>query len=565
MGAARGPVVEWPILACFCVLGGCMRMMGPDTVPRTLSGERVVGRAVSYYAYEHFLLGRMAFEQGDPALAAEEFDLALTSDSESTYLLAWHARALDLAGAGDVAGRRIAEALELDPEAEFAWVVKAEIEERRGRLGAAERSLLSAVRSAPLLEDPVLDLGAFLERHGRGAAAEEVYRSAVGRRPQSARIWQALGRAALVAGRTQVALDALRRTADLGRLDRRGLVALAAAERKAGRPGRAVEILGTLASVDPDDLEARSARIDAAIDAGLGTTAHGLVLALRVHEDDRPSAMRAQRLLASGHPADAAQEARAAVAVDPRDAAAGLALGRALREAGDRAGALEAFETLRVRDATAVDATLATASMLLDARENDVARSVLALLVARENAADNGDPRPRRMLAELAQRQGDERTAERVLREGGAATATDLAGFLLDADRARDAVSALRQSSRGSTDPRLWGDLALCERIAGDLPAARRSLDRARALGAEVPEVLRALAALSDAGAEARFDAADRARPGDPRLLALWAESAQARGDHDRSRALTERALRLQPSPRLRAKLERRLRQLAER
>jgi len=128
-----------------------------------------------------------------------------------------------------------------------------------------------------------------------------------------------------------------------------------------------------------------------------------------------------------------------------------------------------------------------------------------------------------------------------------------------------EAVAVLRAAARRSTDARLWADLAIWEKAAGDASASR-SLDRARALGRDLPEVLLAAATLAPAAdADAAFQRADRARPGDPRLFALWAEAKESRGRHDESRALFERALRLRPSPALRARLERRLRSLAGR
>lgn len=543
-------------------VAGCVGAFEPDRVHRVLGGQRITGRYVSPYAYEHFMHAQLAFDAGDYARAAENIDLALTSDPESTYLLAWHARALDLAGRPEDAERRIAEALEIDRDAELAWTVRGEIAERRGRPDEAERCFRRAVRAAPRSDEAVLDLGAFFERRGRAAAAQETYRVAVARRPGAAKIWQALGRIALDEGQTDVALDALLHAARAGRLDRRGLVALAEAERRMGRPGRAVEILGMVTTLQPRDVGARAARADAAIDAGLGKTARELVDTLRLHEPERPTAVRSARLLAAGHPREAADEARAAIALDASDPQARLALARALATIGDDGGMTEALAGVSTRGGESVDATLVLVARMIDARELDSARLALDALVVR--APD--DARVRRLLADVALRQGDLQSAERVLAAGGVATSRDLAALLGDADRMDEAVRALRAATtRGSTDARVWADLALWERAAGD-SNARRSLDRARALGAELPEVLRAEAALAPVDeAEERFAVADRARPGDARLLALWAEHAEARGRHDESRALFERALRLQPSPMLRAKLERRLRSLAGR
>ena len=114
------------------------------------------------------------------------------------------------------AQRALAEAVERDPAAPFAWFWLGVVEAERGRHLEAAAALEEAVRLAPRFTEARVEWGEALGKAGRWSEAEAALAEAVAQDPlRHPAAWNGLGLARLQLGRTDGALRALRRAVAL--------------------------------------------------------------------------------------------------------------------------------------------------------------------------------------------------------------------------------------------------------------------------------------------------------------------------------------------------------------
>ena len=92
------------------------------------SGARSAGPEPE--AYEQYLLGAIAAENGDPTAAAAHFESAVALDPEDPFLRVELARALMACGRYDDARAQLDRALDADPTLEEALAALAELNSR---------------------------------------------------------------------------------------------------------------------------------------------------------------------------------------------------------------------------------------------------------------------------------------------------------------------------------------------------------------------------------------------------------------------------------------------------
>ncbi|HKU37049.1 MAG TPA: tetratricopeptide repeat protein [Polyangiales bacterium] len=162
--------------AAVCLLAlGCAGTVVQSAPQADAARPPVAARHVgSPYAYEWFMRAEIlrAKNQLEPAL--EAYRLALSSADEDPYVLARYAGALDLAGQTGRAQDVLRDAFAQDPQAEAAWLVRAQIAERSGQLSAALEAYERAEASAPSSPGAPLALAALLDRQGQPERARAV-------------------------------------------------------------------------------------------------------------------------------------------------------------------------------------------------------------------------------------------------------------------------------------------------------------------------------------------------------------------------------------------------------
>ncbi|TCZ51084.1 tetratricopeptide repeat protein [Roseicella aquatilis] len=230
-------------------------------------------------------------------------------------------------------------------------------------------------------------------------------------------------------------------------------------------------------------------------------------------------------------------------------------LGQILAAAGRHAEAAEAFDRAIAAGASALPLTLPLAASL--AASGQVARAV-------EVAAAAHARRPKEflfanLLGVMLRRAGRPEEALAALQtarrlDPRAVSACQNLGNLFDQmGRFREAAAAYQAGLR--IEPRngtLHGLLGRMQRMAGDMPAAVASLERAMTFGPVTIDTLTSFAgALVEVGEEERALAAvarvRQAHPGDPLLDILEARIALRLGRREDARALAERALERAP------------------
>ena len=106
--------------ATWAACGGSFGDRLRDAEPRTASPE----------AYEQYLLGAIAAENGDPETAAARFEAAIALDPGDPFLRVELAEALMACGRYDDARAQLDRALDADPKLEEALAALAELNSR---------------------------------------------------------------------------------------------------------------------------------------------------------------------------------------------------------------------------------------------------------------------------------------------------------------------------------------------------------------------------------------------------------------------------------------------------
>jgi tetratricopeptide (TPR) repeat protein len=534
-----------------------------------LRGRAVRGVVIGPFAYEQYLRGALAMEHREPAVAAEHFRAALSSDETSGFLYAWLARAELRRGAQAAAEEAIAQAIVVEPDLELAWVVRGEIAEAQGGFDEARDAFETAVDLEPAEEEPSLDFGAFLERRADRSAAVQEYERLLARTPAAVRVRRALGLALLDLGELARGVGELERVVRASGGERESLLRLATAQMTSGNLARAAELFrASMASED----RAQSGR-------------RGLIECLLHMRARGPAAEEIRRYRPAGEPAGVALErarltlraedfelaigeAEHALAARPELEEARLVLGLGLEGSGRRDQAMRTLAAIPSAAPVFAEARAAMARILWRIGEVDGARAILedALLVS--PSADVA----RLALARLFVDRDDIVSAQATLAPAQSPEArVALARLWLRDGRRAAATELLRQvAGRHPSDPAVAYLLARIEIEARAFDAAQDRLERvlhthpadARALA-----LLGVCAARDERPREART-LADRAvvlGPVDPEVLALAAEVDEIRGEHAAALAGYRKALRFGPDRDLRNRLETRIRRVAAR
>ena len=239
---------------------GCGASTAPATTgasqatppPKTTPAPRPF---VSPYAYEHFIRAELASARGQHAIAIELYRMALTSGDDDPYLFSRLAEACEAADDAACANEALADALELDPESEAAWLAAGRIAEHRGKLEAAIAAYERAESTTSTPTEAVSRLAALLRARGLPERALAVLERASRRGPDDAR--------RVLHARLELAIargdgDALERAAAALLTHRAGdadLLRRTAAELlRAGRPSLAAR---ALAAFQPSERDAQ--------------------------------------------------------------------------------------------------------------------------------------------------------------------------------------------------------------------------------------------------------------------------------------------------------------------
>ena len=298
-----------------------------------------------------------------PSLAAVVGDLAL----------AYHAYGLvDAAGAAYGSARCFAPG---DPRWSYG---QARIAEGAGELSRAEELYFEALGGGGEL--PVrFRLAEIAMTRGDLARAELLYRQALDEPPSRNAALAALGQIALSRGENQRAVElleaALAAVPEANRLH----YPLSIAYRRLGdrvKAGEHLEQHGPVGVAPGDPL-------DQALEA--------------IPRGARISLLRGRSALRAGRPADALPHLESAVATDPANTSARVALAVAASQLGDSERARTELETVLAQDPDNPTALFNLALLALHAGERDRARDLLERAVA----ADPGDEEARRMLESL--------------------------------------------------------------------------------------------------------------------------------------------------------------------
>jgi tetratricopeptide (TPR) repeat protein len=201
------------LVAASC--GGRGDPLDPRDADRLVALAATPELLASARARELALRAFLAREHGDAPEAERLLGEALKSDPRSVSLLVEHAAALAGLERRAEAEGRLRRALELDPTAEHAWLVLAEIEERRGDPAAAREAARRAIRAEPLALDALLWLAGHLSARQDLDAAEELLARVLVARPDDPRAHLALADVLLAQGDLGGARRHLRRFAEI--------------------------------------------------------------------------------------------------------------------------------------------------------------------------------------------------------------------------------------------------------------------------------------------------------------------------------------------------------------
>lgn len=283
------------VAAAASACGVAFRDPAAPTVQRTPSPE----------AYEQFVLGAIAVENGDAEAAALHFDSAVALDPDDPLLRVEHAKALAACGHGGAARREALRALLVEPAFEAAWVVLAELHAASGDGEEAERTALDGIRAVPDGGEILLWLARHYRAAGETERALEVARRAAAADPELAEADAEIASLAAGAGRIDEATERLtaygtRRPADALLI---GEVARAAAA--AGRTAESIALLEAASRADGADTALRASLVEQLLAAGLLARARDRLLEMPAPGDDAELVQRVRWLLAAHAPWDA--------------------------------------------------------------------------------------------------------------------------------------------------------------------------------------------------------------------------------------------------------------------
>jgi Flp pilus assembly protein TadD len=228
--------------------------------------------------------------------------------------------------------------------------------------------------------------------------------------------------------------------------------------------------------------------------------------------------LRAAELSRRGFATEAAAELRTAATLAPNDPRIAAALGRALQEAGNLAGAVDAYRQSLRLDPNDDEARFGLASAFLGRKDAESARKELEGLALRHS----NDPRVQRLLALAREGTGD----------------------------AKAALDALKQVAEAAPEDRAAQlELGNARALAGDASGAAEVLEKAAKMTPDDPLVqLQLGTALAQSGkledAEAVLRTATSLAPGDARAWRNLASVLEQRGDAEGAARVWESMLK---------------------
>lgn len=359
----------------------------PAAATPPAAAEPTPRRVGSPYAYEWFVRAELLRADAKLGPALDAYRQALSSSDEDPHVLARYATALDEAGQTARAEEAVSSAFTQDPYSESAWLARASIAERHGRLNDALEAYERAETSAPTSPRPPLALAALLDRHGSSERARAVlarYEARV--LPGTSGAQRSRLRAAVLEANAEAAYIEARAIGVL-QVEDVPLVARAAAlVLDRDRCGLALDLLELLGERPDAPLQLR-----ALLACGRFSAAEEL---LRMTDPELLGGLMAvaQAYLTIGRGSEALELARAFHIVHPDDARGTLLLAEAQLASGALAEAAESFAS-QVKGARTTEARDGLARALAAAGMPEVARDVRAgasqpIAAAAESGAD---------------------------------------------------------------------------------------------------------------------------------------------------------------------------------
>lgn len=371
------PRLRWLALA-LVITSGCGGMFGSPIITRRVGGAERPGIFVSPFSYEHFVRGELAFLRGDLREALEEYQLARAGPEDDPLLVARIAEVLDRLGREREALAMLDHGEALDPSSELVWLARGRIHERHDRAEEARAAYARAAALAPSSEEAPIALAALLRARGEAAEADAVLERYL-ERASGAGAARARLALALERGQAQAAAEAVRALLEVAPARSDEVRAAARAALDAGRPELALRLLSAL----PDDEQDRPLRLAAALAAGDRSRAEG-VLAGWMPRGPGELLEVARGYLAIGMADRAAELARVALSAEA-GAEARLVLGRALRAQGRLGEAAEVLAAIDAGSGAWPEGPIELALVLRDAGRPALAAEVLARAQSRRS------------------------------------------------------------------------------------------------------------------------------------------------------------------------------------
>jgi tetratricopeptide (TPR) repeat protein len=416
----------------------------------------------------------------------------------------------------------VEEALKISPDSGRAFVALGAVRMQSGEAKAAEEAFRRAIALEPASIDARLALASFLWSAQRVPEAEAAIKDALAIDPQHVLANRMLGVLCLASGRPKDAEQPLKIVADVSKAPAAQLQ-LADYYAGIGRTADAVKLLTPLASSQTTlvDAESRLAALDYA--AGRKDEAHKRLdgILARVPNSAPVLVTKAQWLIAENELDAALTSAKAAVAADPQSASAHFVLATTHDRRMETADAANEYrEVLRLNPrATAAQVALSRLSLAAGDRTEALRQAEAAKLSA-----------PSNLEAKV--------TLARSLIAAGNLTRADAeVNELLEAAPQSPVVQAVNGALLASRNN------AAAARAAFER-ALRASPGFLEALGGLTYLDLQTK---NPAAAIARLDADLRRQPGRPQVLALLARAALAAGDAARAEQALRQAIAVDP------------------